>query len=314
MATSALGQIVTISIPTQEVFIPEAKNVWNQFDEHGLIVGLPRIRGESNDSYRRRILSVFAHRASSSYHGLINAITRELGLSLFYPIEINPKRSLYDDSFLASDPYILFDGSWLYLYSDYTNSVLDHKIDRFEPGGNYEHIGRLVDFINTSSYFEASLVEDADPYIRSMSIVNQSNKQLVGLETGQVSTRFKLENSRVVPGSFLTNNFDTFGREVVHETLVSSSGKYWLDYNKGIVECYNYPTIDIAFRYEYYTFPFRPVASPVILHDVNNDSFKRKMFEQVLQVDGSYLDGLPTELGTDIINELLSVVPMYWGI
>jgi hypothetical protein len=66
-------------------------------------------------------------------------------------------------------------------------------------------------------------------------------------------------------------------------------------------------------RYQYIKYPFRAIASPVILHSVVDDSFKTKLFEQVLQDDGSYINGIPTKLGIDIIDVLLSIKPMYWG-
>ena len=82
----------------------------------------------------------------------------------------------------------------------------------------------------------------------------------------------------------------------------------------GDVRVYDIPSENITVQYDYSEYPFRPWASPVILHDINSEDFKVKMFEQVLQGDGTYVDGLPTELGVRIVNEILSVVPMYWGV
>jgi hypothetical protein len=66
-------------------------------------------------------------------------------------------------------------------------------------------------------------------------------------------------------------------------------------------------------RYQYTIEPFYTQASPVILHDING-AFREKLFQQVLQDDGTYVDGIPTELGVEIINEIFSVTPMYWGV
>lgn len=310
----SVGHQLTVDAVVRALGTPEPRNTFNQFDEHGLLVGLGRLRGETNWHYKRRVLDVFTHRANSSYRGLVNGITRELGLELFSPIQINPRRSLATNQFFAPDPYIRFDGVWLCLYSDFANGVLDHKIDRFEPGGNYEHLGRLVEFINSTTYFEAVLMPGVDYYTRSMSVINQSNRLLVEAESLVPSMKQRLQNGRILPSSILFNDSNTLRNPVTSTGAVTALGKYHLDAVEGILTTYRAPAIEAFARYEHIKFPFQPLASPVILHDVSNDNFRVKMFEQVLQDDGSLAHGLPTELGVDIINELLSVVPMYWGI
>lgn len=304
MTTSSLVHQVEVSIPSTNVLIPERRSVWNQFDEHGLIGSLKRLAGENNSSFRRRILDTFINQANSSYRGLINGITRELGLSLFQPIQINPKRNSI--GFIPPDPYILFNGANLYLYSDFQNNILDYKIDRFEQGGNYEHISRLVDFINTTENWEASVEPGFDSYIKSMSIINQSNRELVSIEDVQQSTQFRTKERYIVPGSLLSNNQRFFGKEV---SVVSAETEYSIDYDKGIISLYSAPDLGVAIRYHHVSYPWKPIASSVILHDINSEDFKIKMFEQV-----SGNNGTPNELGVDIINELLSIVPMYWGV
>ena len=54
--------------------------VWNSFDEHGLILSTPRLPGEDNPTYKRRLKDVMVHRGSPRYIGLRNSITRDLGL------------------------------------------------------------------------------------------------------------------------------------------------------------------------------------------------------------------------------------------
>lgn len=290
-----------------------ARSVFNQFDEHGLVVGLPRLRGEPNWQYKRRILDVFANRAGAHYRGLVNGITRELGLELFSPMQLNPRRSLSTGKFFAPDPYIQFDGVWIYLYSDYAGGVLDHKIDRYAGGGNYEHLGRLVDFINQTTYFEASLESPDYYYLKSMTIINQSNR-LLATAPLEPSPKQKLPNSRIVESSVLFSDLETLHIKASDASQVNQPGEYYLDTHNGILTTHRAPPADASARYEYTEFPFKPLASPVILHNINDDNFRVKMFDQVLQDDGSFSHGLPTEIGVDIVNELMSVVPMYWGI
>ena len=60
---------------------PEIYNVWNAFDEFGLLLGLSRIPGENNSDYKTRLLDVYTSPANSTYLGLRRGIARELGLS-----------------------------------------------------------------------------------------------------------------------------------------------------------------------------------------------------------------------------------------
>jgi hypothetical protein len=54
--------------------------VWNFFDEFGLLLALPRLANERNLQYKNRLLDVFKRPPSSTYQGLMNAIGRELDL------------------------------------------------------------------------------------------------------------------------------------------------------------------------------------------------------------------------------------------
>ncbi|MNQ18730.1 hypothetical protein D3C85_317820 [compost metagenome] len=56
-------------------------HVWNFFDEFGLVLDTPRLYGETNRDYKRRLLDVFRHPANAAERGLYNGIARELGLS-----------------------------------------------------------------------------------------------------------------------------------------------------------------------------------------------------------------------------------------
>jgi len=312
VAESTAGYQVNISF-TQEVGTPDLIHRLNQFDEHGSILSLDRLRGEKNWQYKRRILDTFVHMANCSYQGLMYGITRELGLSLFNAIEISPVLDV-DGQYITADPYIKFDGAYLLLYSDFTNDALDWAVDRYQSGGNYEHIGALVDMVNSTSRFQATLRAGIDPYTRSMSILNQSNREIVRLEFLPESTRFKLKNDRLVEGSVFFANKKTFKTEVTTTANISTRGEYHVDYSKGIVTVYTTPNPQESVRYQYSKVPLVATASPVILNDINNETFRVKMFEQFLQDNGNEAHGLPTELGVDIINELMSVNPMYWGV
>lgn len=310
---SSVGFTVSVQVAPTLSTVPKVKRVFNEFDEHALLVGITRLSGETNSSLRRRTLDSFAFRANSTYQGMVHAITRELGLSLFQPITVRAKMNL-DGTLVATDPYIYFDGANLYLYEDYANRTLDIKMDRFEPGGNFEHLGDLTSGINDfSTYFEAWLNHLDYRYYRSMNVLNQSNRGRKQ-EAIEATTKFRLGQSYLVDGSIYFSNREVFKTEVASSALVTSPGSFWIDYTNGIVKCYSMPDQGTSVTFDYHNHPWKPWASEVILHDINQDSFKIKMFNQILDEHGSSVHGIPTELGVDIINELLGVTPMYWGV
>lgn len=56
-------------------------HVWNSFDEFGLLLNTPRLHGETNEEYKRRILHVFTNPGSATYLGLQNYVGRQLGIA-----------------------------------------------------------------------------------------------------------------------------------------------------------------------------------------------------------------------------------------
>ena len=62
----------------KQALIPH--QVWNFFDEFGLLLNCPRINEEPNIEYKQRILDVFKNPSNSSKIGFINGIARELAI------------------------------------------------------------------------------------------------------------------------------------------------------------------------------------------------------------------------------------------
>jgi hypothetical protein len=289
------------------------KSAWNHYDEAGLLHSLTRLRGESNWSFRRRLRNTFVAIANSTYQGLVNGITRELGLELFDAITICPRRDI-SGAFLAAAPNVVFDGVYLTLYSDYDNDLIEFQIDRRSAGGNYETLGRLVDKINTSSvWFSAAILEGVDKQIKSSCIFNQSSRILTQEAIDPV-TRFQLQHPFIARNSLYFSDKDTYSREVATNNLVSTIGDFSVDYATGIVSVRSPGRLGTVARYEYVQEPFVVRASPVIIHGVVDTNFANQLFEQIVQDDGTWCNGIPTALGIEIVNELLSVKNMYFGV
>lgn len=301
----------TPAITTISVGPATKQNVFNEVDQLGLLLDLNRIKGERNPEYKQRLMRVFSERANSTYQGLINGITRTLGLSLYDALTVTAKET--SGVFNASNPGIIVSEAFVYLYENIITKNLDLKIDRFDRVSTTSNLNGLVSAINTSTYFTASLATGVDGYSRSMCVLNQTSGKQVTSEQVFNTNRFLLKNKNIIKGTLFFSDTNRFTTEVTTEAGVNATGKYWIDYKKGIVLVYGPGAPNSSCRYEYILSPITLKASPVIIYNLQNQDFKAKMFEQLTADNNAIVNGLPTAIGTDIINELLTVFPGYWG-
>lgn len=296
------------------VYTPNLHQIFSELDQFGLLLDLPRIEGERNPSYKRRLFDVFTNRANSSYRGLINGITREIGLSLYHAMTVTPVLNP-DGTTVGTNPAISFDETKCYIYSDWTDSSsgLVDTIDRYEKTGGAWSYEELVSSINTSGYMYAAIQSDVSQYLRSMTIFNQKSIGLVtSEELSKGSIVINLDNQNLLSNSVSISSSNMFER-VDSQLDMIKDGQYFIDYDLGIVYTKEAPANGSVIRYEYRNDNFEVWASPVILHGLSSSSFKKKMFEQILMEDGTYENGAPTELGAELINELMSVFDYSYG-
>lgn len=288
------------------------QEVFNEFDQLGLLLGLKRLPEERNPEYKQRLLIVFTQRANATYAGLINGITRSLGLELFDAIEISPVS--VSGVLTATDPNIVFSEASVFLYENFADGDdgLEATIDRFNLTASGHFITDLVDQINSSDSFTATII-DADDYDRSMTILNQSMQVVVTDEEIPQVDKIELKFQNLIVDTVFFSDVEAFRLQVFTEAEVDSNGDYFIDHQNGLVTVFTIPTPGTSVRYKYLRIPMTCTASPVIIHNVQDQDFKAKMFEQILTDDGTTENGLVTSLGADLINELLSVVPVYWG-
>jgi hypothetical protein len=289
--------------------VPVASPVANEFDYIGTYLGLGRLPEERNDAYKRRLLDVYVHRANSSYTGLVNGITRELGLNFFKPVEITLRDGI-DPSWF---PRIEFVDNIVYIWKDIFTKELDISINRGDQKQSTYFMTGLVDAINSSSVFDAVLLDPAYAYKRSDTIINQSSSVLIGAQSLLPTKVNHLGQLNIDKGSVVFSDINTFRTEVASKNLVNSFGKYFIDYSLGVIHSFNIPFDGSNIQYSYRTDPFKPSASPVIIRSIHSTEFQQVLFDQLPQPDNETVSAVPTDKGASIINELLSVVPMYWG-
>lgn len=308
MATSPLNLSVSIDrIDKVGSLVPHS--IFNEYDQHGLLLHLPRLKAENNQDYRARLLDVNVHKANSTYLGLVYGITRELGLEVKNTLEVQFIADK-DGKPIAKNPVIVFRGPYVDLYSDHENNVIEKTIDRYETTGAYT-IGELVTEINKSKTFRVRTLDGINTYDRSMTLLNVGSIDLEA-ESLPVATQIQLKHKNIVSGSVKFSNTLIFVSEKTKLADVLKTGDFFINYKSGILNTFSPPSPGVAMSYSFIINPFIIPASPVIIHDLHKD-FRDKMFIQNKDEFGNSHDGLPTELGADIINELLSVYPEYWG-
>ncbi len=291
---------------TSFILTPTPQPIFNHFDRFGLLLGLPRLEGERNPEYKQRLFDVFVNRSNSTYRGLINGITRELGLQLNQPLRIT--------RISGTNPVIVFLNTKCLVFSDYASANPVAEFDRFDYSAGAFTVQQLATKINSTGIFSCQ-VDPTYANKRSMTILNQSNLSLVSSEDiSRAGGRIKLENSNIIPNSIAIRSSNLLER-VSNVALMRKAGQYYIDPALGIIDTLQGPAPGSSIRYQYISNTYKVIASPVIIHDLQSDDFKSKMFEQVSsEEDDTLVDGLPTELGADLINELLSVYPTAFGV
>lgn len=303
---AGLGQSFNVS-SIEHVGRPLASEIFNEFDEAGLLLVLKRLPGEKNAAYKRRLFDVFRRRANATYKGLLYGITRELGLELFSPFRIAILRTAGMPN--GRNPVIEFDGPEVRVWADrLVDSTPELTLDRFDMS-----IAQLVTAINVSIYISATVPIATIGLERAMQIADQSSLVHVSSELLTDSVVNVLENRNLVAGSLFFSGTTAYTTRVGTPEAVTAPGRYFLDRTSGTLISFESPGPVAAIRYQYLVDPLEVVASPIILHNIQGTTFKRKMFERVLLEDGTTALGLPTPLGTDLINELLSVKGTLYG-
>jgi hypothetical protein len=290
--------------------VPRAQTVYNEFDSFGTYLGLSRLPEERNTSYKKRLLDVFTRRASATYIGLLNGITRELGLEYYRPITISKRESVSDDI----QPVIEFVENKVYVYKDRSTKEIELELNRSRPGEEAYWLQDLISIINDESvYFTIALNEGFEPVSRTDCLINQSSAKLLNGFPLRQSHIQALPNSNIEIGSIVFNNRSSFIKEVASDNLILRAGDYHVDYTNGVIKSYSTPADNTTIRYLFHDDPFTPIASPVIIRNLQSELFKEEMFLETISKDGSTNKGVPSELGASLINELMSVYPSYWG-
>lgn len=85
---------------------PVLEKTWNSFDEYGLLLGIPRLLGESNRSYALRLLDEGNHRSGTTIQAASIGTSRLLGLQWIEGAFVVGAVKGVDNEFIASNPFV----------------------------------------------------------------------------------------------------------------------------------------------------------------------------------------------------------------
>jgi len=297
------GHAFNVTHAGEYTAIPKATTIYNSFDHFGMLIGLQRLPGERNADYRARLLDVYIHRGGAHQDGLINALTRELGLN---------RREAISISTTATNGRIIVGDTYLQLWEDDTNYT---EYDIYSRSSSVYFIKDLVDAIDSNTYFSATLLPGVNGGMPSGILLPKDTMTWQALEPLKNIKRNKLLYTNIVENSV---RFSTEGYKVFHELVygidgIVASGDYYIDYTNNMIYSYDPAPIGTVVSYYYHDFPTKLEISPVNIYEFTSTTFRSKIFEQVLNEEGLYIDGVPTSEAVDYINEIMSVRNMLWG-
>jgi len=290
----------------------KVKNIFNSLDEHGILLGLPRLKGETNKAYKQRLLDVGVNKANSSYSGLLNGISRELGLSIYDAINITQPTPVSE----GYVPMIKVDHATLILYEDYITGLVDTTIELYNKSDSlYKRtLSDVVSAINASTYFSATLLDATKSYEESQVLIHQDSSIEVFSEDIPSSNIFYLQHSNIIDETISFSDINVFYRKVGSSSIASMEpGDYHVDYSTGKISVKSLPSGDGAVSYKYIGIPFTVKASTAIIKDVNDPVMQDRFLDQYISPDGTQSGSLPSSDYIDLVKESMKKKGLYWG-
>lgn len=286
----------------------QKKKIPNTFDFFGDIVKMSRLDGESNADYKQRIMDFFANPGSSTYFGIINNITRDLGLSKLKPVVIDVARD-ESGNIIAENPAIEIKSNKVVLYKNWKlhgNSEVDKEIRFYNEDDAGYYLNDLVNEIDASSYFSADLdITISRRKTRSTNIVRGKSFVYIHKDLVPSANRFDLPVSPVIDDSMIFSEENVFQTEV--PGTPSAVGEYNVDYENGVVYSFSKPSGEGTISYIASVFPFDIYVSEVELFTLQDDDF----VDEIYHLEDGQRKLLKPE-GAEIVHEIYKT-EVFWG-
>jgi len=297
------------------------RRVFNQLDEWGISLGLIRLPGEGNKDYKARLLDVFAHRANSTFIGLIHGLTRELGFEIYDALEINYTGSNGNAGVEVAGCYLKLWTDWRVTLAASIN-MMQYETPLVPTRVLYYY--EVVNAINAVPDWSASLQQAGADYWPASQMYEQANHVIVPSELVPSMPHFTLKHYPVKDytppltsyAPIYFSDIETFNpqQKKTDAASVTQRGDWYLDATNGVVYSYEV-SAGSTVRYQYIEWPFTLKASPVEVYDLMDSDSLNLLFKEEAIADGTFNPTDLTALGLDVNNELKSIgSAVIWGI
>lgn len=313
-ATSDVAEEV-VSV-TKKMLIPVRINeMGNHLDHFGGVLSLPRRFKERNNKYKSRILEASHRNRGSSYKGLVQSISLELGLDISKCIRV--KKNLDADE--AQNAVFSIEEDRAVIYRQWI------PIDSQRPGVQPEveqeillgdmTVGKLVDWINTSGLFEAKTLSHDEDLAKNIMLT--SSRQLVQ-ETLSPSESMSLKY-RPVTGTLLIDRASGLTKET-SENDRELIGEFSIDYANKKLNPLFLPEKEVSVSYMSNLDEVVLEWASVRIVNLTSEGAQDIYFDQVeknfyAKERHRLVNGLPTSEMFEILREVMNgqQFPQFWG-
>ena len=305
-------------------------NITSPIDRIGQLINLHRLPSETLKEFKLRVLDNYIHPANSTYNGLYAGISRELGQEawdggIIIDVERLDGIPLIDSGFtlVVEERGILSNSNNPSIMEQPANWDLNPE-DRWS--GSFDYIAR---WDRTSSYFLTDLITNlnlidgieavtwgnATDFMKSSYLKKiTSDRWLYNVPVNQTNLQTfydDINDSNWIKEVFWSSDTGITDR-VLDLSLLADCDEYFLAEFGRTLHTYQAPisgTIDVR----YAAFPLIIPISTVSIRSLRDPDVMDMITEQSLDVFGDEQDHIPTVEGSDFVNELYSVTPMYWN-
>jgi hypothetical protein len=310
---SSIGFAINVTSVTQVNITPVRKDIVNRFDEHGDLITLDRLPSENNVDFRNRILDIGVHRGGPTYEGLLNNLARELGCQRYHAITIDLTEGS-DGSPLAPNARVDILADQVILYSNWQspdNYTIDSEINIYDKTSEGFLLYQLINEINNSEYFTASIENGVRTNIHSTNLVRDTSYDVVLSEPIFGYRQHKFSNYRIISGTlWFSEKKNVFNTQV--SITPTTEGEYYIDYNNNYVITYSIPSGEGICGYAWNQFPMKVDASLIHIYSLQDENFTKKLFKEE-ETEAGTVYGLPNTEGSEIYHQLFKEVKTFWG-
>jgi hypothetical protein len=289
-------------------YSPTRFNINTGLDERGYDMSLLRMPTETLYDYRKRLLLETREPAGPTQDDYIRVVNRTTGLFETKLLEIDLVLDGNDEP-LASDPFVEVTSSFLRVYSDYTNGVMDLELD-IHKKGTYRFVGDVITQLQTLANFSVTILASNYAYLASSHLRYGNTTRTANLPIPH--RRYVTSFSQGNIESIRASDPWVFKNEVASVAAITEDGDFYVDYTNGVVWSHLLQRGRIFYTYR--EFPYTLVWQPIRAFPYNDDD-SDYLYKQDLIDDatGVAVPNMLNDDGARIANIVLAAHPLVWG-